>query len=72
MKPRTCLSRAGILAAGMIACRAISLTAAATDSPPELVTDRPDQTESSKTVPVGSFQLESGWTLSRDDEGGDD
>ncbi len=36
----------------------------------ELVTDRPDQTESSVVVPRGSYQLELGWTFSRDDDGG--
>jgi len=37
---------------------------------PELVTDRPDQTESSVLVPPGFAQLESGWTFIREDEGG--
>lgn len=36
----------------------------------ELVTDRPDATESSVTVPAGHWQVEAGWTLSRDDDGG--
>ncbi|MHC4325160.1 MAG: transporter [Planctomycetota bacterium] len=31
---------------------------------PELVTDRPDQTESSTTVPYESIQIETGWTHS--------
>ncbi len=34
-------------------------------SKPELVTDRPDQTESSVAVPPGYVQLETGWTFSR-------
>lgn len=39
----------------------IATPAAAQDAPPgELVTDRPDQTESSNIVPVGWFQLEAG------------
>ena len=33
-------------------------------SKPELVTDRPDQTESSVVVPPGYVQLETGWTFS--------
>lgn len=33
----------------------------------ELVTDRPDQTESAVTVPEGLWQIETGWTLSRKD-----
>ncbi len=37
---------------------------------PELVTDRPDQTESSSVVPPGYFQVETGWTLTGDS--GDD
>ena len=36
----------------------------------DLVTDRPDQTESSVTVLEGHWQLESGWTMTRDDDGG--
>jgi hypothetical protein len=35
----------------------------------ELVTDRPDQTESAVTVPAGSWQLETGWTFTHDEEG---
>ena len=37
---------------------------------PELVTDRPDQTESSAVVPPGYVQIETGWSLSRNQEGG--
>ncbi len=37
---------------------------------PELVTDRPDQTESSVIVPLGYVQVETGWSLSRHQEGG--
>ncbi len=36
----------------------------------ELVTDRPDQTESSATVPPGWVQLESGWLREESDESG--
>jgi len=35
---------------------------------PDLVTDRPDQTESSQTVPPGYVQMEYGWTHVEDDE----
>ncbi len=35
-----------------------------------LITDRPDQTESSVTVSPGAMQLEIGWTYTRDDETG--
>ncbi len=43
---------------------------AAADDAAELVTDRPDQTESSLVVPRGSYQLELGWTFFRDDQDG--
>ncbi len=46
---------------------AVSIVAAGAS---ELVTDRPDQTESSLVVPKGSWQYELGWLFSRDDEGG--
>ncbi len=36
----------------------------------ELVTDRPDQTESSVVVPPGLIQVESGWVLTENDEAG--
>lgn len=39
---------------------------------PELVTDRPDQTESSVVVPPGYTQLEIGWTHARNDDHGED
>ena len=38
---------------------------------PELVSDRPDQTESSETVGAGYVQFEFGWTHSEYDDGGD-
>jgi len=40
-------------------------------SEPDLVTDRPDQTESSVVVRPGRVQLETGWTFSREDESGE-
>ncbi len=40
----------------------------ATGRVPDLVTDRPDQTESSETVPPGYVQFELGWTHAEDDE----
>lgn len=39
-------------------------------SPGALVTDRPDQTESTNTVPPGFVQLEAGWTLDHELDGG--
>jgi Putative MetA-pathway of phenol degradation len=46
------------------------------DSPPDpmsepLVTDRPDFTESTETIPPGHFQLEAGYTFTYDREGED-
>jgi hypothetical protein len=38
---------------------------------PELVTDRPDQTESASVVPPGFYLLETGVSYSRDEEEGD-
>lgn len=36
-----------------------------------LVTDRPDFTESTEAIPIGRFQLESGYTFTYDREGGE-
>ncbi len=36
------------------------------DEPPEIATDRPDQTESPTTLAPGWVQLETGWTWTRD------
>lgn len=41
-----------------------------TEERPELVTDRPDQTESAETVPRGFVQVETGWVFTRDDTNG--
>lgn len=64
-----------ILLGGLFAaCLAGGGPAAAQDTPiapepePELVTDRPDQTESPAVVPAGYVQVESGFTLTRDEE----
>jgi hypothetical protein len=43
---------------------------AASQEAPELVTDRPDQTESAIVLPRGALQLETGLTLTHDDEDG--
>jgi hypothetical protein len=46
--------------------------AAEPDEPePELLTDRPDQTETAVVVPVGTVQVELGASLAIDDEGGE-
>jgi hypothetical protein len=42
----------------------------AAGEPPELVTDRPDQTESAETVPSGFVQVETGWVFARGDADG--
>ncbi len=48
----------------------LPLAPAVAEDAAELVTDRPDQTESSLVVPRGFTQLELGWTFSRDEEDG--
>lgn len=58
---------------GAIAIVAAGLPATAQDTPlspvPDLVTDRPDQTESPVVVPSGLVQVESGFTFTRHEEG---
>ena len=44
-----------------------SISSLAQDAPPELVTDRPDQTESSSVVPHKSLQIETGFILENDE-----
>ena len=41
----------------------LSLFATAQENPPELITDRPDQTESSAIVPLKSLQIETGFVM---------
>lgn len=62
------------LPARALAATCIALLAAgslpAQDTPPgELVTDRPDQTESAAVVAAGYVQVETGFTLTGDEEG---
>lgn len=52
----------------MVASLLVASPGAAQEGPPELVTDRPDQTESTVVVPRGFFQLEGGWVHTADDE----
>lgn len=58
--------------AGAAAFLATLLALASSSAAPgqELVTDRPDQTESSVTVPSDRWQLETGWTFTHDEEEG--
>lgn len=58
------------IAIWMIPVFVASLGAAWAQEPSELVTDRPDQTESAVTVDPGKVQLELGFTFIRDDEEG--
>lgn len=60
-----------VVMTGMLTFTTSAVWAAAVNSP-ELVTDRPDQTESAVVVPPGLVQLEAGALLMRDDEGGVD
>lgn len=47
-----------------------AVTATGQEPAEELVTDRPDQTESAEVVPPGRVQVEVGWLLTREDERG--
>jgi len=58
----------GALAVLCLLCASAASTSA--QEAPELVTDRPDQTESTAIVPAGRAQLELGATLTRDEEAG--
>ena len=53
----------------IISTAGVSLAGPASAAP-EMVTDRPDQTESSSVVPPGYAQLEVGWTFTRNDIAG--
>ena len=70
---RTAHRTAGLLlsisAALLLAPPPAEAAGAAGDPPPELVTDRPDATESAVTVPRGFVQLETGVLLSTESEG---
>ncbi len=59
--------RRGALAGALLL---LPLAPALAEDAAELVTDRPDQTESSLVVPRGSYQLELGWTFIHDQEDG--
>lgn len=50
----------------------LSANLACCEAPPELVTDRPDQTESTSIVPPSFTQIEIGWTHAMDDEDGEE
>lgn len=64
-KRRTGLQPPG-RALGWVAMLSLQLLAVSGARAQDLVTDRPDQTESAETVPAGHIQLELGWTLGRD------
>jgi hypothetical protein len=65
---RRCAAEAvcAAIAMGLLVAAAIPLAA----DEPELVTDRPDQTESTAIVPAGRTQVELGATYFRDDDDG--
>jgi hypothetical protein len=50
---------------------ALAAAPAAAQGVPDLVTDRPDQTESAEVVPVGTLQVELGALFTRDETGGE-
>ena len=45
----------------------VSILGIAQEETPELITDRPDQTESSSVVPLGALQIETGFTMESDE-----
>ncbi len=51
-------------------CTVFAAASAVAQEVPEMVTDRPDQSESASIVPPGFVQLELGPLFTRDDEGG--
>lgn len=54
-------------ASGLLAGAAVLVAAGGANAqPPEMVTDRPDQTESATVVPRGLFQVETGYLFTRD------
>ena len=63
-------SRSPIIVVSCFYLATCALAPPAAGASPELVTDRPDQTESSNLVPKGYLQLETGWSFARDDTGG--
>jgi hypothetical protein len=58
------------IASGVLLISCLVMTGRAQEEAPELVTDRPDQTESSGVVPVRSLQIETGLMMSGDRSGG--
>lgn len=57
----------GRIASGLLAGAATLAAAGGADAQsPDLVTDRPDQTESAAVVPRGLFQVETGYLFTRD------
>ena len=47
----------------------VSIHGIAQEGTPELITDRPDQTESSSVVPLGALQIETGFIMENDETG---
>lgn len=66
--------RSGLVGVGclhlLLGCASAGAFAQGAETPAELVTDRPDQTESAVTVPDGSLQVEVGVQLERDQASG--
>jgi hypothetical protein len=58
------------IAAATLALISLSTAVPASETPLELISDRPDQTESSAVIPRGMAQLELGWTHAERDGGG--
>jgi len=54
---------------GALCCAAAPMAHAHDDHPEAMVTDRPDQTESAIVVRPGKLQIETGLTITKDDDG---
>lgn len=61
----------GVLWRAAAALLALAAAPVAAQGVPDLVTDRPDQTESAEVVPVSTLQVEAGALYLRDDSGGE-
>jgi hypothetical protein len=59
-----------LLAAGIVGVVGCATTTNHLANVPEMVTDRPDFTESASVVPRGRVQLEAGYTYARDEDAG--
>ena len=69
---QSCIQKIGGALFSVVLALMITVPANAqeTEEPPELINDRPDQTESSTIIPAGSVQAEVGVTIDNEKKGG--